>query len=106
MLEENDVAYRYREYTDEPLDEAEIRRVLELLGVGPKAVLRKDDRAARELALTGEEDDDTLIAHMAGHPTLLQRPIGVLGNRAVVGRPPAKLLELVYPPQSPESPAR
>jgi len=94
LLDEKGVAYRYREYTEEPLDEAEIRRVLGLLGVSPKAVLRKNDRAAQDLGLTGEEDDDTLIAYMAEHPTLLQRPIGVAGQRAVVGRPPERLLEL------------
>ena len=94
MLEEHGVAYRYREYTKEPLDAKELRHVLKLLGMGPKDVLRMRDRAAKDLGLTGEEDDETLITHMAEHPTLLQRPIGVLGDRAVVGRPPANLLEL------------
>ncbi len=94
MLDERGVEYRYREYTEKPLSEAELRRVLAGLGVGPREVLRRHDRAFKELALTGEEDAGTLIAHMATHPTLLQRPIGVLGERAVVGRPVAKLLEL------------
>lgn len=94
MLDEHDVPYRYREYTREPLSAAEIRRVLKRLGVGPKAVLRKNDRAFKELGLTGDEDDRALVAHMAEHPTLLQRPIGVLGQRAAVGRPPSALLEL------------
>ena len=94
MLDEHDVPYRYREYTREPLSAAEIRRVLKLLGAGPKDVLRKRDRAYKDLGLTGDETDAVLIAHMAEHPTLLERPIGVLGKRAVVGRPPAKLLEL------------
>jgi arsenate reductase len=58
-------------------------------------VLRRKDKAFRELGLSGEEDDATLVALMAEHPTLLQRPIGVLGDRAVVGRPPERLLELV-----------
>ncbi len=95
MLDERGAQYRYREYTQEPLSEPELRRVLARLGVGPREVLRRHDRAYKELALTGDEDDDTLIAHMAEHPTLLQRPIGVLGERAVVGRPADRLLELV-----------
>ena len=94
MLDEHDVPYRYREYTREPLSAAEIRRVLKLLGVGPKDVLRKRDRAFKELGLTGDEADAVLIAHMAEHPTLLERPIGVKGDRAVVGRPPEELLKL------------
>ncbi len=95
MLDERGVEYRYREYTREPLSEAELRRVLAWLGVDVRDVLRRRDRAYKELALTGEEDADILIAHMAQHPTLLQRPIGVLGERAVVGRPADRLLELV-----------
>ncbi len=95
MLDERGAQYRYREYTQEPLSEPELRRVLARLGVGPREVLRRHDRSYKELALTGDEDDDTLIAHMAEHPTLLQRPIGVLGERAVVGRPADRLLELV-----------
>jgi arsenate reductase (glutaredoxin) len=95
LLEEQGIEYHYREYRREPLDEAELRRVLDALGLEPHDVLRKGDRAAKELALTGSETPDTLIRHMARHPTLLQRPIGILGGRAVVGRPPERLLELV-----------
>lgn len=94
MLEDNGIPHRYREYTKEPLTETEIRQILKMLGVAPKAILRKTDRAAKELGLTGDEADDILIGHMAEHPTLLQRPIGVLEGRAVVGRPPTKLLDL------------
>ena len=94
MLNEHDIPHRYREYTQEPLSEDEIRRVLKLLGARPTDVLRRRDKAYKDLGLTGQEDDDTLIAHMAAHPTLLERPIGVQGTRAVIGRPPAKLLDL------------
>jgi arsenate reductase len=89
LLDEKGVDYRYREYTREPLSEKEIRSVLGKLGLRPRDVLRKN-----EFGLTGEEPDDELIAAMVRRPTLLQRPIGVLGNKAVVGRPPERLLEL------------
>ena len=94
MLDEQGIPYRYREYTEEPLSAAEIRETLRLLGVPAREVLRRNDAAYRELGLTGEEPDDVLIAAMARHPTLLQRPIGIAGGRAVVGRPPERLLEL------------
>lgn len=90
MLNEKGIEYRYREYTREPLSEAEIRDVLRKLGLRPRDVLRKND-----LGFTGGEPENDLIAAMARHPTLLQRPIGVAGDRAVVGRPPERLLELV-----------
>lgn len=94
MLKENDVEFEYREYRQQPLSASEIRSVLKKLGVKAGEVLRRRDRAFAELGLTGDESESALIAAMAEHPTLLQRPIGVRGSRAVVGRPPDRLLEL------------
>ena len=95
MLKESGIPYNYRDYREQPLSEKEIRAVLLKLGVEPAAVLRKNDAAYKKLGLTGDEPDVRLISLMAEHPTLLQRPIGVLGKRAAVGRPPEILLELV-----------
>ena len=66
-----------------------------MLGMPPGKVLRRNDRAFREQGLTGTEPDSLLIRKMAEHPTLLQRPIGVLGDKAVLGRPPELLLNLI-----------
>ncbi len=93
MLNEHDVAHTYREYTREPLSAAELREVLGKLGVRPREVLRARD--AKKEGLTGEEPDEILIAKMAENPRLLQRPIGIVGDRAVIGRPPETLLTLV-----------
>ena len=94
MLEEHGVEYRYREYKKEPLDETELRALFRKLGKSPRDLLRRRDKAYRELQLTGDEPDDRLIELMASHPTLLERPIGVRGTKAVVGRPPDQLLDL------------
>ena len=94
MLNEHGLEFTYREYRKDPLTEAELRRVFDLLGVEPKALLRKRDKAYKELGLTGDESADALIGHMAAHPTLLQRPIGIRGDVAVVGRPVEDLLKL------------
>ena len=67
------------------------------LGMKPRELLRKGDAANRVLGLTGDEAEDVLVQHMSEHPTLLQRPIGILNDKAVVGRPPEKLLELCNP---------
>ncbi len=95
MLDEHGIDYRYREYTKETLSETEIRDVLRKLNATPVDVLRKRDPAYRRLGLTGEEPDAELIRLMAANPTLLERPIGIMGERAVVGRPPEKLLEIL-----------
>lgn len=93
MLNEHNVAHTYRDYTREPLSPEELRGVLAKLGMGPRDVLRSRD--AKKAGLTGEETDDQLIAHMAENPRLLQRPIGIVGERAALGRPPENLLTLV-----------
>ena len=93
MLKERDVEFTYREYTKEPLDEAEIRSVLAALGAAPRDVLRMRD--AKPLGLDGTEPADALIKAMAETPSLIQRPIGVLGDRAVLCRPVENLLELI-----------
>lgn len=95
MLAEQTIPFVYREYTLEPLSVHEIREVLAKLGVGPREVLRKNDKAYRTLGMDGSESDEALIDAMSTHPTLLQRPIAVLDDRAVVGRPPENLLDLV-----------
>ncbi len=95
MLTEHKVAFTYREYTKDPLSETEVREVLEMLDVPIKNVLRRNDKAFKDLGLTGDEDDDTLITLIASHPTLLQRPIAHRQGKAVVGRPHERLLELL-----------
>ncbi len=68
--------------------------MLRALGLPARDVLRVRDRANQELGLTGDEPESELIRAMAEHPTLLQRPIGLLGARAAVGRPVEALLDL------------
>jgi arsenate reductase len=94
LLKENEVDYRYRDYRDEPLSATELRALFKKLGVSPVDVLRRNDAAYKKLKLTGKEPAARLVKLMVENPTLLQRPIGVRGRKAVVGRPPEKLLEL------------
>jgi len=95
LLEDQGVEYTYRDYKKDPLSRTEIQAVLKKLRLGPRDLLRKNDKAYKELGLDGSESDAALVAHMAEHPGLLQRPIGVVGRRAVVGRPVERLLELL-----------
>lgn len=94
MLDAKGIAYRYREYTEEPLSVEEIKTLLTRLGVTAHDVLRRNDKAFKENGLTGQESATQLVRLMARHPTLLQRPIGVKGKKAVLGRPPENLLSL------------
>jgi arsenate reductase len=95
LLDEKAIPYRYREYTREPLTEDEIREILRLLDIPARDLVRTKDAAYAEVTRAGEASDDELIRAMAERPTLIQRPIGRLPGRAVLGRPPERLLDLV-----------
>lgn len=94
MLDQRRVPYHYRDYRTDPLSPAEIRVLLRALGLRARDVLRRNAPEFRTLGLTGQESDRVLVPLVAQHPTLLQRPIGVREGRALVGRPPERLLAL------------
>jgi arsenate reductase len=95
LLEKEGVEFQYRDYVKAPLSEAEITKVLKGLGVEAREILRKNDKVSKQLGLTGSEGEEVLIGLMARHPTLIQRPIGIVGAKVVLGRPPERLIELV-----------
>ena len=83
-------------YYETPLKVEELRGLIEKLGVSPRDLLRKDEQVYRELKL-GHRDltDDELISLMVENPDLMQRPIVVSGDRAVLARPPENVEELL-----------
>ena len=58
-------------------------------------MLRKGEAEYKELGLAGEKSEDELIAAIVANPILLERPIVVVGNKAIIGRPPEKVLEIL-----------
>ena len=74
----------------------ELDTVLGMLQMEPRELMRKREADYRELGLDDESlTRDQLIAAMVAHPKLIERPIAVSGNRAVMGRPTEKVLELI-----------
>ena len=83
-------------YLETPPDEAHIRSLLRMLGLPARALLRTGEPEFAALGLGDAVlDDDALVAAMAAHPNLIERPVFVHGGRAVVGRPPERVLELL-----------
>ena len=83
-------------YLETPPDAAALRTLLRRLGIAPRALLRTGEDAYRELRLADTSlDDEALIAAMVAQPKLIERPILVRGERAVIGRPTERLLELL-----------
>ncbi len=82
------------EYLRDAPTRPELERVLALLGTDdPRAMMRTGEGPYAELGLA-EAGRDELLDAMADHPILIERPIVVRGDRAVIARPPERLLEL------------
>lgn len=97
ILEEHGVGIDYVRYLEKTPTRADLDHVLELLGTDdPMEIVRTKEPIYRELGLDGAGRDELLEA-MVAHPILIQRPIVILGDRAVVARPADRVLELVDP---------
>lgn len=92
LLEERGIDFDRVEYHVEGLDEAELRALVAKTGVPARDLLRMREDSAAELA---DADDDAVIAAMVERPALLQRPIVVNGNRAVLARPIERVAEIL-----------
>lgn len=96
LLQERGVDIDIVAYLDQPPTAQQLRALLTRLGIGARDLLRKGEDEYRDLNLADADlGDDALIAAMAAHPRLIERPIAVAGQRAVIGRPPERVLELL-----------
>ena len=96
LLAERGIDFDRVDFHVEGLDEEQIRRLLGKAGIGPREALRRLEPLVAELGLEDPAvTDDDLIRRMVEHPQLLQRPIVERGERAVLARPPERVLELL-----------
>jgi len=95
LLEERGVQADTIAYLDVPPTVADLRGLMELLGIDdPRLMMRTGEAVYSELALA-DQQGDALLQAISRHPILLERPIFVVGQRAVIARPPERLLELL-----------
>lgn len=94
LLQEKGIEPEIRKYMNKAtqLTEDELRDIAKKMGESPRAFLREKD--AEKFGLAADADDDAVFAAMAAEPKLIQRPIGIHGDKAVLGRPNDKLLEI------------
>ena len=95
LLAAEGIEYEGVEFHDTGLDDATIRSLLAKSGLAPRDVLRTREPLVGELGLLEDGvGDDELVAAMVAHPELLQRPIAMRGDRALLARPVQRVLEL------------
>jgi arsenate reductase len=83
-------------YLETPPDAAQLRELLGKLGIGARELLRTGEDEYKALNLADASlSEAQLIAAMAAHPKLIERPILIAGDKAMIGRPPEKILEIL-----------
>lgn len=95
ILEEKGVAFEIVEYLKTPPTKEELRAIVKKLGIKPEALVRKGEDVYKEKFSGKALNDDQWLDALTKHPILIERPIIVSGDRAVIGRPPEKVLELL-----------
>ncbi len=84
------------EYLKTPPSAAQLQKLLKQLGMKPRDLLRKNEAAYKEAGLDDPGmNDKAVINAMIKHPILIERPIVVVDDQAVLGRPPEKVLEIL-----------
>jgi arsenate reductase len=96
LLEQRDESIEVINYLDQPPTASELTTLLRLLGMSPRELMRKGEPEYQEMNLDDPTlDDAALVAAMTDHPKLIERPIVVANDRAVIGRPPEAVLDIL-----------
>jgi arsenate reductase len=96
LLEKRGIQPKIVEYLVTPPTEAELRRLLKLLGISPRELLRTKEEEYKQAKLDRPDVTDAeIIRAMIKYPRLMERPIVVAGNKAALGRPPENVLKII-----------
>ena len=83
-------------YLETPPTVGELEEILDKLGLEPMELIRRGEEIYKELGLVGQElSREAALELMVAHPKLIERPIVIAGERAVLGRPPENVNELL-----------
>ena len=96
LIRSRGIEPRIIEYLKHPPSPEALAQILQRLGLGPRALMRRQEPEYREAALDDPGlGDETLLRAMSQRPRLIERPIVVVGARAAIGRPPEKVLDIL-----------
>ena len=96
-MEEEGARFRVREYLEDPLSREELESLAARLGRSASGFVRGKESAFAASGCDADSDDAVILDAMAAAPILMERPILVRADRAVIGRPPEDVLVLLSP---------
>ena len=96
LLKDNNCKIEIISYLEIDLEVSLIKDILKKLGLKPRDILRKGEQEYKDNNLKKDNlSEEDLINYMIKYPKLIERPIVVIGDKAVIGRPPENVLELI-----------
>ncbi len=95
ILNSSNENFEIVDYQNNPPTVKELKEILKMLGISPIQLVRKNETIWKENYKGKELNDAMIIDAMCAHPKLIERPIVIKGNKAVIGRPPERIKELL-----------
>lgn len=95
LIEAAGVEATFRRYLEDAPTRDEVIAARDTLGLPAIKMIRTGETLFKELGLTKDSPEEALIDAMAAHPILIERPVAISGTRAVIGRPPEKVRDLL-----------
>ena len=96
ILRESNIEPEIHYYLEDPPSKDELSGVLRKMGRKPRDIFRKSETLYKELGLKNKDlSDDDLLQYLNKYPILIERPIVVKGQRAVLGRPPEDVRKII-----------
>ena len=95
ILETKKADYKVIKYLDIPLAAEKLAKIIKILGIKPIELIRKNETVWKENFKNLDFSDAELIQVMAKYPQLIERPIVINGDKAIIGRPPKRILDII-----------
>ncbi|MDO1500494.1 arsenate reductase (glutaredoxin) [Winogradskyella maritima] len=95
LLEQQGVDFTVVKYLDDKLIKSELKAIIEKLDIPPIDLVRKNEAIWKADYKGKDLTDDDIIDAMVNYPKLVERPIVVVDDKAVIGRPTERILELI-----------
>ncbi|MBW1295103.1 arsenate reductase (glutaredoxin) [Aquimarina litoralis] len=95
ILEEKKEDLQIIKYLENPLTEDELADIITLLGVEPIDLVRKNEAIWKQEFKGKQLTNEEVVKAMIDHPKLIERPIVIKNNKAIIGRPPEKVIDIL-----------
>ena len=95
ILQESGKDFKIIKYLEETPSLENLNKIINLLKIKPIELVRQNEKIWKEHFKNTNLSDDELIKIMVKNPILIERPIVISGNKAVVGRPPTEILKII-----------